>query len=70
MNLVILASSIVLIHLHFKIEYTKCSLFLVILFMDESCIVEMEHSFATELKKKQAFVLLCSDFWILSMSKE
>lgn len=37
--------------------------------MDESCIVEMEHSFATELKEKQAFVLLCFDFCILSMSK-
>lgn len=37
--------------------------------MDESCIVEMEHSFATELEEKQAFVLLCFDFCILSMSK-
>lgn len=34
LNLVILASSIVLTHLHFKIEYKKDDLFLVILFMD------------------------------------
>lgn len=69
MNLVILASSIVRTHLHFKIEYTKHNLFLIILFIDQSSVVEMEGSFATELNEKQTFVLLHFGFCILSMGK-